>query len=571
MSDNKKQMMDIQKVKSFSVAVSDEHQRNWGDDLFSRKENDPKYNYDRSRTRLNFQVSKGGELGPIDKNKSITDKIEQAIKNRVTGRVNATSNRAVSIVFGGNREQMRKLAFGDQTISENGNNWDVDSCSGIDRWATDIYDFCCREFGEDNVVSFIVHLDELNPHAHAVIVPITLDGRLSAKDMFGGNDMIQARTRMRELHSRLAEVNKKYGLERGDDITITDRWATDIYDFCCREFGEENVVSFIVHLDELNPHAHAVIVPITKDGRLSAKDMFGGNDMNQARTRMRELHSRLAEVNEKYGLERGDDITITGAKHKSTETYRRELADECRTLSNEVGMKKTLLSGLNRSITKAETKIKALQTMVSNLEKAEADKQATIAELEDYMKNHLGDAVEIKAKITATRKELWDVRDKLNDKKMKLEQAKLQLNELQKKTSHIEARNREIKADFEKTAVSYQQQMINKIWAQAGMKALAEIADIYPRMTSIHDSSLFDDSFAMDFINYGDKIIYCAMYLYIGYVNEATNFAESQGGGGSDTKDWGREKDEEEIEWIRRCLRQASKMMKPMKRKGLSR
>jgi hypothetical protein len=69
--------------------------------------------------------------------------------------------------------------------------------------------------------------------------------------------------------------------------------------------------------------------------------------------------------------------------------------------------------------------------------------------------------------------------------------------------------------------------MINKIWAQAGMKALAEIADIYPRITSIHDSCLFD----MDFINHGDKIIYCAMYLYIGYINEATNFAESQGGG----------------------------------------
>lgn len=105
--------------------------------------------------------------------------------------------------------------------------------------------------------------------------------------------------------------------------------------------------------------------------------------------------------------------------------------------------------------------------------------------------------------------------------------------------------------------------MINKIWALAGMKALAEIADIYPRMTSIHDSSLFDDSFAMDFINYGDKIIYCAMYLYIGYVNEATNFAECQGGGGSDTKDWGREKDEDEIEWIKRYLQQATQMVKP--------
>ena len=70
--------------------------------------------------------------------------------------------------------------------------------------------------------------------------------------------------------------------------------------------------------------------------------------------------------------------------------------------------------------------------------------------------------------------------------------------------------------------------MINKIWAQADMKALAEIADIYPRMTSIHDSSLFDDSFAMDFINHGDKIIYCAMYLYVVYINEATNFAKAK-------------------------------------------
>ena len=76
----------------------------------------------------------------------------------------------------------------------------------------------------------------------------------------------------------------------------------------------------------------------------------------------------------------------------------------------------------------------------------------------------------------------------------------------------------------------------------------------------------FDDvSLAQQFL-----ILNWGMYLYVGYINEATNFAESQGGGGSDTKDWGREKDEDEIEWIRRCLRQATKMMKPMKRNGLS-
>ena len=235
------------------------------------------------------------------------------------------------------------------------------------------------------------------------------------------------------------------------------------------------------------------------------------------------------------------------------------------------GMKKTLLSCLNRSITKAETKIKALQTMVSNLEKAEAEKQATIAELEDYMKNHLGESTKIKAKIIAVRKELWEVRDKLNDKKLKLVQAKLQLDELQKNTAHIETRNREIKAEFKKSSISYQQQVANKLWAEAGFNVLQELADIYPRMTSTHDSSLFDGSFALDFINHGAKIIHCASYLYIGYVNEAINFAESQGGGGSNTQNWGRDKDEDDRDWIRRCLHQATRMMKPKKGKGLSR
>lgn len=44
------------------------------------------------------------------------------------------------------------------------------------------------------------------------------------------------------------------------------------------------------------------------------------------------------------------------------------------------------------------------------------------------------------------------------------------------------------------------------------------------------------------------------MYLlYISYINEAANFADSIGGG-SDTKNWRYEKDEDEIEWIRRYL-----------------
>ena len=92
--------------------------------------------------------------------------------------------------------------------------------------------------------------------------------------------------------------------------------------------SEKNIISFIAHCDEKNCHIHATITPILEDGRLSAKDMFGGGSLVAARDKMREWHDWYAAVNEKWGLERGDDIHETGARHKSLEEHNRELHRE---------------------------------------------------------------------------------------------------------------------------------------------------------------------------------------------------------------------------------------------------
>ncbi|MDR2673163.1 MAG: plasmid recombination protein [Coriobacteriales bacterium] len=47
------------------------------------------------------------------------------------------------------------------------------------------YQFSCKQFGADNIVSAVVHMDETTPHMHLVFVPVTPDGRLSAKDILG--------------------------------------------------------------------------------------------------------------------------------------------------------------------------------------------------------------------------------------------------------------------------------------------------------------------------------------------------------------------------------------------------
>ena len=66
-----------------------------------------------------------------------------------------------------------------------------------------------------------------------------------------------------------------------------------------------------------------------------------------------------------------------------------------------------------------------------------------------------------------------------------------------------------------------------------------------------------------------EEIQHTALLLFAGYLDAATSMAASSGGGGYDTSGWGRDKDEDELEWARRCARMANNMCK--RRKGLHR
>ena len=62
-----------------------------------------------------------------------------------------------------------------------------------------------------------------------------------------------------------------------------------------------------------------------------------------------------------------------------------------------------------------------------------------------------------------------------------------------------------------------------------------------------------------------NSIINCAMLLSLGYIHEATTYAESCGGGGSPGSGWGRDKDEDDDHWWRRCIAVSAAMMRPVK------
>lgn len=59
-----------------------------------------------------------------------------------------------------------------------------------------------------------------------------------------------------------------------------------------------------------------------------------------------------------------------------------------------------------------------------------------------------------------------------------------------------------------------------------------------------------------------------AVLLFAGYLDAATQMSESTGGGGSTPDGWGRNKDEDDLEWARRCAQMASQMCRPAVKRG---
>ena len=74
-------------------------------------------------------------------------------------------------------------------------------------WVKANLEFMQQQYGR-NLVAFTLHQDEKTPHIHAIVVPITPDNRLCAKELFNPKTL-------RQLQTDYAQAMKPFGLERG--------------------------------------------------------------------------------------------------------------------------------------------------------------------------------------------------------------------------------------------------------------------------------------------------------------------------------------------------------------------
>ena len=150
--------------------------------------------------------------------------------------------------------------------------------------------------------------------------------------------------------------------------------------------AEETFLSAVVHVDEKTPHMHLCFVPITADGRLSAKEIVGNK---KKLTKWQDEYWK--HMVKKYpDFERGESASLTGRTHIPPRIFKQAIR-----LNKQREQLEKLISELNAfNAAKKMPEIKALMAkMIPTAEK-----------LHTYMNRARATEKELEAEIAALEK-----------------------------------------------------------------------------------------------------------------------------------------------------------------------
>ena len=182
-------------------------------------------NADRTRTHLNRELVQFPE-GVRNRTQAIAHRIETAGIRR---KVSANQVKAIRILLTGSNRDMKQM----------------EAEGRIEDWCNDSLKWIRETYGEQNLVSAVLHMDEKTPHIHATVIPIVTGERRKAgqeeqngkkkyrkknpQDVRLCADDVMARHRLKHYQDTYAQAMNKYGLQRGVDGSLARHISTMQY------------------------------------------------------------------------------------------------------------------------------------------------------------------------------------------------------------------------------------------------------------------------------------------------------------------------------------------------------
>ena len=233
-------------------------------------------NANADRTHLNRELVRFPE-GVPNRTEAVQHRIDTAGLRRKVGK---NQTKAIRIILTGTHEQMMKIA----------------NDGRLNSWIDANLKWLRENFGDDNLVSCVLHMDEKTPHLHATVVPIVTEERVRRKregkkkyETKSGPrlsaDDVMRRTKLYEYQNSYAVAMKPFGLQRGIVGSTAKHQANS-------DYYRQQVIRYEEDIAKLQAD-----VEKAQEGRNTILAWFGKGDLAKAKKELEDKDRLIAELN----------------------------------------------------------------------------------------------------------------------------------------------------------------------------------------------------------------------------------------------------------------------------------
>ena len=269
----------------------------------------------------------------------------------------------------------------------------------------------------------------------------------SAMVIEGGKN---ATVKMLQLSVNIGQVDEDGNpvdtLSKDDYIKL---YRDDVLPMLEDTFGADNIIGSAIHVDESKPHLHVDIVPLTDDGKLSAKQVVGGRGKMHQRQKqwLETMQAKRPDLNFERKKEGVKGLELDKLK-ELTEVAKKDADKWLNGMRAEYNARLRILSSAKNVQEREQVRLNSWERRLKQTEQAQTDKARELAQDQ------------------ARLDEALPLLDKVAEEQMQIEQQQAD------KSAELDAREMAVKG--RESAVTRREQGIDKTVAERTEKAVGE-------------------------------------------------------------------------------------------------
>ena len=269
----------------------------------------------------------------------------------------------------------------------------------------------------------------------------------SAMVIEGGKN---ATVKMLQLSVNIGQVDEDGNpvdtLSKDDYIKL---YRDDVLPMLEDTFGAENIIGSAIHVDESKPHLHVDIVPLTEDGKLSAKQVVGGRGKMHQRQKqwLETMQEKRPDLNFQRKKEGVNGLELEKLK-ELTEVAKKDAGKWLNGMRAEYNSRLHIISKMQDKQEREEVRLNSWERRLKQTEQAQTDKARELAQDQKRLDEAL------------------PLLDKVAEEQLQLEKQQAE------KSAELDARETAVKG--RESAVARREQGIAKTVAERTEKAVGE-------------------------------------------------------------------------------------------------